>query len=464
MKVSDRKLLKKTGRLIAAAVLIVSLVWSVTNTSEVSAGPSSPVLIMDIHGSINPATDEFLKSALRQCRAEKAKLLIIRLNTPGGLVASMQSMVQQELESETPVVVYIAPSGAGAVSAGAYIALAAHFAVMAPGTTIGAAHPVEGTGQDMQGDMRAKLENFAVSLMKAICEQRGRNVTWGEQAVRESISATDREAVSEKVVDFSASDLPSLLESLEGRTVTIRGNPVALAGLREAPLVELDMDFRQKVVNVLSDPNVAILLGLGAMLGLGLELYHPGAMLPGIIGVVCLVLSLTAAQVLPINYGGIGLLALSAVFFVVELFMPTFGMWGIAGLVCLVLGAIYVVDADQVWGATGYRIDRLLIGSIASLVGGVLATVSYLAVRSRQGKVTAGAEGLIGEDAVVKAGFAGDGPAGREGRVIVCGEYWKARLGEASRRPEIGEKVRIVRVEPGMVAIVVAGDAEVARG
>lgn len=414
-----------------------------------------PIFVVQIDGTINPATADYLSTSISQAEKADSKLLVLELNTPGGLLPSTQTMVELLLNSKIPTVVYVTPSGGGAVSAGVFITLAGHFAVMAPGTRIGAAHPVTGTGDDISGDMRTKVENDAVKQLQAICEQRGRNFTWAEKAVRESVSASDREALQEKVIDFIAVDRAKLLAELEGRTVNIKGQTLTLTHLSESPQQVIQMSFKQSVINVLSDPNIAILLGLCALLGIGLELYHPGGIVPGVVGVICLVLALTAAQVLPINYGGLALLLLGVIFFVVELFMPTFGVWGIAGVICLVLGSIYLIDAELIWGeAVGVNVT--FIGAVAALVGLIFMGVGYLVLRTSQKQVTTGKEGLIHKQAIIKTPFSGqDSDLFLLGKVFVMGEYWNAKADAAYRQLLlVGQAVKIVAVEDGMRLVV----------
>ncbi|MCB0343912.1 MAG: nodulation protein NfeD [Bdellovibrionales bacterium] len=415
------------------------------------------VMIANVDGPISPATDDYLRMAIENAEKARARLLVVKLNTPGGLLTSMQSMVENILQSKVPVMVYVSPSGGGAISAGVFITLAGHLAVMAPGTTIGAAHPVTGSGQDVGGDMREKLENFAVSLIKAISEQRGRNVRWAEQAVRESVAITDREALDENVIDYIASDLSRALADAEGRTITVNGNPVTLKDLREAPQREIEMTLRQQVVAVLSDPNIAVLLGLGAMVGIAIELFHPGVILPGVVGVICLILSLTAAQVLPINFGGLALLLLGGAFFVVEMMVPSFGIWGAAGIICFVLGSIYFVDTDMIWGAEGFTVDRLMVGSIAAVAGMLVLAVVYLVVKTGKRKVEIGTAGLVGQLGSVRTEFEANAAGNfAKGKVHVFGELWNARISlENFALPKIGDTVRVQQVGEGMVLTVV---------
>ena len=437
------------------ALRLVSGVLSSASTM-VDSQTSQPVVIVSVDGSINPATDDFLRTSIRAAETSGARLLVIRLSTPGGLLTSMQKMVEGLLEAPVPTVVYVSPRGASAMSAGVFITLAGHFAAMSPGTTIGAAHPVMAGGQDVTGDMREKVENSAVSMIKAVAEQRGRNIAWAEKAVRESVAITDREALEQKVIDFVAGDLDELLTMMEGKTVSVRGQARTLSGLNSAPRVDLAMTFKQKVVNLLSDPNIAILLGLGAMLGIGIELYHPGALFPGVFGVICLVLTLTAGQIIPINMGGAALLLLAAVFFVLELLVPSFGIWGGAGIICLVLGSIYLIDTEMVWGIEGFDVNTGLVGSIAAFVGLCLLGLGYVVVKCRTSRIETGKEGLSGKLGKAVDDFHADKESDSlHGRVYASGEIWKARC-PLSKAAGIaaGSRIRVLELEEGMTLLV----------
>lgn len=444
-------------RLIFSAVFFLAAGYSSLTVSAQEDVSSGPVMLASIDGPISPATDDYLRMAIENAEKGNASLLVVKLNTPGGLLPSMQRMVENILQADVPIMVYVSPSGGGAISAGVFITMAGHLAVMAPGTTIGAAHPVTGSGQDVGGDMREKLENFAVSLIKAISEQRGRNVRWAEQAVRESVAITDREALDENVIDYIASDLSRALAEAEGRTVNVAGRPHTLENLREAPIQEIEMTLRQQVVSILSDPNVAVLLGLGAMVGIAIELFHPGAILPGVVGAICLILSLTAAQVLPINYGGLALLLLGGAFFVVEMMIPSFGIWGGAGIICFVIGSIYFVDTDMIWGAEGLTVDRLMVGSIAAAAGLMLLGVVYLVVKTGKRKIEIGTQGLVGQKGSVMTEFVVSGSGGvARGKVHVFGELWDARISlEDYAKPKIGDAVRVESVGEGMMLSVI---------
>ena len=417
-----------------------------------SFAQSKPVVICTIDGPINPATDDYLRTSLDAAKQKDAALFIVVLNTPGGVLTSMQTMVRTIFESPIPTVVYVSPGGAGAISAGAFITLAGNYAVMAPGTTIGAAHPVTGTGGDIQGHMGEKIENFAASFMIAIAEQRKRNVDWAEKAVRESIVLTDREALDEKVIDFIAPDIGAILRELEGKTVTIKEVSHTFSNLSSAPRETIEMSFKQTVVNLLADPNLVIILTLGAMLGIGIELLSPGVFLPGIVGVICLVLTLAAGQVVPINTAGILLLLLAGVFFAVEAFIPSFGLWGAAGIFCLILGSIYFVDSSQVFG-TGMAVDTLLIGSIAGFVGILLLGMLYL-IWSSRGEIVSGKESLVGQFVRVESPFVLHEASGEwRGKVRAQGSLWNAKTDSAVDVGK-GAFMKVQSLESGFTLVV----------
>ena len=406
--------------------------------------PQGPVIILTIDSTINPATADYLRTGLSYAAARDAKLVIIRLNTPGGLLSSMQLMVENLLQSKVPTVVFVSPNGAGAMSAGMFITLAGNFAVMSPGTTIGAAHPVLSGGQDITGDMGQKIENFSVSLAKSIAEQRGRNTKWAEEAVRESVAATATEAKSEGVVDFIASDIEHIYAELEGKTVQAGGRNVTFSGLKDSVSEDVPMSLKQRVLNYLADPNIAMLLGMGALLGIAVELYHPGAIFPGMFGAICLVLSLIAGQVLPINVGGVVLMLLGAAFCIAEAFVPSFGALGIVGTICVAFGAIYAVDEDQVFSAAGFQIDRVAIFGGAFFVGACLLYVARIVYKTRSAKVSTGREGLIGQEGRVLTDFEIDSGNRYIGKVRVRGDIWRASISETDSEPPVRNQVVIV--------------------
>jgi len=316
---------------------------------------------------------------------------------------------------------------------------------MSPGTNIGAAHPVTGGGKDIDGDMRLKAENFAASLIKAIAEQRGRNITWAEKAVKESVALTDTEAIKEKVVDFSSSSVQEFLKSANGKKIKIKGVETEFPDLTSARIDEHDMSFRQEVVNIVSDPSIASLLGVGALGGIVAEFYHPGLIVPGTLGVLCLILTLVASQTIPINTGGVLLLVFGGILMVAEMFVPSFGVLGIVGLVCLVLGSVYVVDTSMIWAVDGYGLDTEIVAGAALAVGLMLLLIIYLASSAFKKKVVTGKEGMIGKLAEVKTDFILDEQRGvLEGKVFVNGETWNAEMSPSGNSPHLGSQVTVI--------------------
>lgn len=392
----------------------------------VADGAAKSVYRLRIDGPITPATSDFIASGLEQAVAGDGAALVIELDTPGGLLNSTKTIVKQMLAADVPVLVYVAPGGAGATSAGVFLTMAGHVAAMAPGTTIGAAHPVGGQGQDIEGDMREKVENFTVSFGESIAERRGRNVEWAEKAVRESVAITETEAVELNVVDFVADDLAELLEKASGLEVDVAGETVtldfadSLAGDGTPRLVEVEMTFRQKVLSIITDPNIAYLLMMAGMLGLYMEFSNPGAIFPGVIGAICLLLALLAGQVLPISSIGILLVLLGMVFLVSELFLPSFGVLGFGGIVALTLGSLFLYTPES-----SLIVDRSLITATVAMFGSVVFAIVFLLVRDRARRPTTGGEGLVGETGTAVTAI---DPAGRRpgGKVKVHGEIWNA--------------------------------------
>ncbi|RMD81915.1 MAG: nodulation protein NfeD [Candidatus Dadabacteria bacterium] len=437
MSVTGRIGLPEAGRpprrrwpILASLLLTACLVAAAVQTP----GASRVVWRIRVDGPINPAVADFISTSIERASASGASMLVVELDTPGGLLNSTKTIVKDILGAPIPVAVYVAPAGAGATSAGVFITLAAHVAAMAPGTTIGAAHPVSGQGGDIKGDMRKKVENYAVSFVESIAGQRGRNVEWAEKAVRESVSVTAREAVELGVVDFLASDLKELLVKANGRKVEVEGREtvIDLGSLPEAMpvVVDVEMSFRQKVLNVITDPNIAYLLMMAGMLGLYVEFTHPGAVFPGVVGTICLLLALLAVQVLPINLTGVLLILLGMAFLVAELFMPSFGVLGFGGIVALTLGSLFLYTPES-----QLMVDRSLIVATAIVFGAILLFVVTVLVRDRRRRSVTGAEGLVGEIGVTVT------PVHASGKIRVHGEIWNARSEEPI------DKDRRVRVE-----------------
>lgn len=429
----------RTNRFVVAVLSVVTaaLLGGVLVDQGAAAGGSIHRIV--IAGPISPATDDYISAAIEKAASANAAALVIQLDTPGGLLQSTKTIVQDILSAPLPVVVYVAPGGASATSAGVFITLAGHIAAMAPGTTIGAAHPVTGGGGDIEGDMGKKVENFAVSFIGSIAEQRGRNIEWAEAAVRESVSITESEAVDQNVVDLVAGDLDELADLIDGRTVAIGGEKVTvnLESARTATggliVVDHEMTLRQRVLNIITDPNIAYLLMMAGMLGLYMEFSNPGTIFPGVAGAICLLLALQASQVLPINMTGIMLMILGMAFLLAELFIPSFGVLGFGGLLALTLGSLFLYTPES-----QLVVDRSLVAATVAVFGGALLLILTVIVRDRRRAPATGAEGLVGE--IGRA----IGPIDETGRVRVHGEYWNARAGDPIAD---GERVRVVSVD-----------------
>jgi membrane-bound serine protease (ClpP class) len=391
---------------------------------------SGEVYVLEVSGSINPGLAEYMIRSMEKATTEGAACLVIQLDTPGGLALSMRSIVMAMLASEIPVVVYVSPSGARAASAGVMITLASDIAAMAPGTNIGAAHPVNLGQKEMDKTMAEKVVNDMVAYTKSITEKRGRNSEWAEKAIRESVSVTEKEALELKVIDLIAEDLDDLIEKLDGRDVKDKGI-LRTKGVKRVVLTE---SFRDKILKTLSDPNIAYLLMMIGMAGLYFELSHPGAIFPGVIGAISLILAFFAFQTLPVNYAGILLIALALILFILEMKVTSYGLLSLGGVISLFLGSLMLFEGT----APEMRLSwRVLIPTVI-MVSGFFVVVAGLVFRSQISKPRTGDKGLIGEVGVVKERLA---PGGK---VFVHGELWRA---EAPEPIEAGAKVRVVGVD-----------------
>jgi membrane-bound serine protease (ClpP class) len=331
-----------------------------------------------------------------------------------------------------PVIVYVSPSGGRAASAGVFILYSAHIAAMAPSTNVGAAHPVAMGGGEMDAVMKEKVENDAAAYIKSIAEKRGRNIRWAEDAVRKSLSVTEKEALGLKVIDLIADDVPSLLAAVDGRQVVTGAGKVVLH-TKGAVLKELPMGWRLEALKALSDPNIAFLLMTLGTIGLLAELYNPGAILPGIVGAISLILAFYSLQTLPINYAGVLLIILGIVLFILEIKVTSYGLLSLGGLASLVLGALMLVQTD----APFMKVSLAFIVPTAVLVGAALMSLTWMAVKTQQRGSVVGAEGMVGTIALAKTDVA------PRGRVFVHGEMWDAVSDEPIRE---GEEARITSV------------------
>jgi membrane-bound serine protease (ClpP class) len=413
--------------LAAFAVLAVGLPGSAS-----LAAP--PVSLIELDGAITPVTVRLLDTAIGRARAERSQALVVMLNTPGGLERSMRSMVQSILNADIPVIVYVGPTGARAASAGVFITMAGHVAAMAPATNIGAAHPVAAGGGQMDKEMSKKVENDAAAFARSIATERGRNVEWAEQAVRSSVSATEREAVKLKVVDLVADSVPDLLAKIDGRVVKTPKGSVTLA-TKDAAVTPIAVGFRDRFLALITDPNVAYILMMVGMLGIFFELSTPGAILPGVLGGISLILAFFAFQSLPINWAGLLLILFGLALLVAEIKIVSHGILTIGGVVSMVLGSMMLYDAPE----TGLRISWLvIIPTVGAMAGLVIAAVS-MGLRALYRPASTGAAGMLGQVGVVKRAL------DPEGQVLIDGELWQAVAEDGP--VAAGETVRVARMD-----------------
>ncbi len=414
------------------AILFIGLVVMgasvLAQSKDDAAAPHVDLIAID--GSINPAVDDFIREGIARAKHSGARALIIQLDTPGGLLTSTRTIVKEMLGAQVPVMVWVGPSGAGAGSAGVFITLAAHVASMAPGTNIGAAHPVAGGGQEVKGVMGEKIENFTASFSESIAQKRGRNTEWAIQAVRKSVAITESDALKKNVIDIVAKDIDDLLKQADGRKVDLDGKIQVLA-TKGAKVQRHDMSLKQKVLNILADPNIAYILMMAGLLGLYMEFSHPGVIFPGVAGAICLLLALASFQLLPLNYTGLALIGLGIALLVGEMFLPSFGVLGIGGIVALAMGSLLLFDTES----SDLIVDRAIIFTAVATVGAIMLGLSYLVFRTQQAKPTMGMASLKGKVGEVRADLK------PEGKIFVHGEYWNAR---ADTPIEAGAKVEVV--------------------
>jgi len=433
------------------------------------------VVVLRVKGAIGPGIGGYIADGIVEARERGAELVILHMDTPGGLDSATRDIIQAIIASQVPVATFVAPSGARAASAGTYILYASHIAVMAPGTTLGAATPVQvggderptsplpplGRDRDRDRDeadddeadeeeeaareepagtaMERKMVEDSAAYMRALAQMRGRNAEWAEKAVREAASLSSEEALAENVIEFIARDIDDLLRQVEGHTVSVLGvdREVSVDGL---PVVEVEPSWRARFLSVITDPNILPILMTLGMLGLIYEMLNPGALVPGVMGGIFLLLALFAAQVLPVNFAGVALILLGTAFMIGEAFMPSFGILGIGGVVAFVIGSVILVDTEL----EGFGVSLPFIISIAILNALVIFGIMMMVVKSRKRAVVSGQEEMVGSIAVARTSFEG------EGTVRVHSEDWTARC---DTPVEAGQKVRVTALD-GLVLIV----------
>ena len=420
-------------RLALAFLTVLSPLFSLACSSGPNTEPGA-VHILTTDGDVNPVMERYIDRGISAAEDEQAAAVVIRLDTPGGLLSSMDEIIQRILAAEVPVVVYVWPSGGEAASAGTYITYASHVAAMTPGTVIGAATPISGSGDNLGSDLRNKLIENSVSKIRGLAELRDRNADWGEDAVRKGISATASESVEKGIVEYEANDINDLLAQIDGREVTLQNGRSLVLETADAPVAFNDENFVEDFLNIIADPNIAfMLLSLGS-LALFIEIIHPGAIFPGVFGVISLILAFFALSVLPFNWAGVALIIVAFILFGLELFVTSGGVLGIGGAVALVLGGFLLTQNNP----PGFQVSPWLIWGLAATLGTLVLFVFVNIVRIRHMPARVGVESVVGRSVVARSAL------DPSGFVFMDGEYWTAEAEGGNISP--GERVVITEI------------------
>ncbi len=391
------------------------LIWFSILTFQVNSQTTN-VLVITLDGAINPAASDYIHYGIEQAIKHNSECMVLRLNTPGGLLESTRIIVSDILQSPVPIVVYVSPPGSRSASAGVFITLAAHIAAMAPGTNIGAAHPVSLQGQ-MDSTMTEKVTNDAAAFIRTISEKRNRNIKWAEEAVRKSISITETEALKDSVIDLIAANMKDLLNKINDKDIqTVSGT--AILHTKNSQLIYVDMSFQQKLLSILSDPNIAYILFMLGVYGLLFELYSPGLIFPGVVGVISLVLAFYSMHTLPINYAGLALIIFAIILFILEIKIISHGLLTIGGVISLILGSLMLIKTDSGFDVLQVSWEVILLFVILTVL--FFSFAIGLGIRAQRRKPTTGAEGLINE---IGEAITDLDP---NGRIKVHGEIWNA--------------------------------------
>jgi len=424
-------------RIIRILIILIALLIATSVTIRAQTG-SPRIDVLTVKGTINPVLTDYIGRGIEQAEETGATAVIIQMDTPGGLDTAMRDIIQNIINAKVPVVVYVSPAGARAASAGCYITLSAHIAVMAPNTAIGAATPVaigaEGEAQ-MSEEMKQKILNDAIAYIRDLASSHGRNAEWAEKAVREGISATSQEALELNVIDLIASDINNLIPQLDGRKVTLIDGREVVLDTKNASINYVEMGLIDDFLYTIADPNIAYLLLSLAMLGIMMEIFNPGLIFPGIVGAISLLLAFFSLGVLPVNWAGVLLIALAFGLFIGEVLTTTFGLFTAGGVISLVIGSLILFK-----GASPiFRVDPWLIAAVTIFITAVLAFVVNRAIHAHRKQATTGREELIGKRAIVKVAL------DPEGTVFYKGERWAA-ISDAGRI-EPGEEVIITSID-----------------
>ena len=423
-----RKILKRNK-----VLLLLSIFFLFVFVPTIQSQEKAPVFTIEVDAIINPATAKFILDSIDEATQQGAQCLIIKLDTPGGLLESTRMIVKKELASTIPIIVYVAPGGARAASAGVFVTMAAHLAVMAPGTHIGAAHPVTMGGEGKESKtMTEKIVNDTVAFIKNIAKTRGRNVDWAEKAVTKSVSITEEEAVKLNVVDLIASDIPTLLDKVDGRVIKFDGVSRTLHTKGVQPQA-IQMSWRDRLLDVISNPTIAYILLMLGIYGIFFELSSPGAILPGVVGGIFLILAFYALQMLPVNYAGLALIFFAIILFIAEIKVVSHGLLAVGGVISLFLGSMMLFQSP---------VEYMRV-SLSVIIPAVMVSAAFFifavtkAINARLKKPTTGMEGLIGEVGIAST------PIALEGKVSIHGEFWNA---VSDQNIEKGEKVQVIGV------------------
>ncbi|MBI1885516.1 MAG: nodulation protein NfeD [Chloroflexi bacterium] len=428
---------RRSPRLALLQVLLVlALVASACGGGP--GGPPGAVYVLDADGTVNPIMARFLERAIENAEHRQAGAVVIELDTPGGLSTSMDDIVKRILSAKVPVIVYVWPPGGHAASAGTFIVMASHVAAMAPGTSIGAATPVAAGGEDIKGTLADKATNDAAARIRDIAELRGRNAAWAEKAVRRAASASSAQALKLGVVDFVAPDLPALLREVDGLQVTLQDGREVTLGTAGAPLVRQSPNLIEELLNIIGDPNIALLLISLGTIALFFELINPGAIFPGVFGVISLILGFFALSVIPFNWAGVALIVLAFILFFLELFITSHGILGLGGVISLVFGGLLLTSGNPAFAGADPEVNRWLLYGLAIGVGVYVLFVLTSILRIRGQPAAVGVETMMGRQAIARSAL------DPEGFIFADGEYWSA---EAEEPVQPGEHVVITGIK-----------------